>query len=189
MDNAPSFLQPPPPPNSYFTVPAQTKSILYKKYQQPTCSWSSSDSYDGVPSSDSMTSSSFWQKSYIYTKHHPPSICDSNPTSVLILKRTDIGMKENPEITVQFYLKWFYVLLYLYYNCKTLVFDGQDGNGLQLVKIGPTFSGLTPVCRHVIEHMNNHLYVSWFAPVVVRHFRDSICHRSCMIVMWMTYLI
>ena len=89
--------------------------------------------------------------------NHPSSICDSNPTSVLILKRTDIGMKENPKITVQFYLKWFYVLLYLYYKCKTLVFDSQDGNGLQREKIGPTFSGLTPVCRHVIENMNNHL--------------------------------
>ena len=87
-------------------------------------------------------------------------------------------MKENPEITVQFYFKRLYVLLYLYYKCKTLVIDGQDGNGLQLEKIGPTFSSLTPVCRQVIEHMSNYLYVSWFPPAVVRHFRDSICHRS-----------
>jgi len=33
-------------------------------------------------------------------------------------------------------------------------------------------TSLTPVCRHVIEHMDNHLYVSWFLPAVVRHFRD-----------------
>ena len=65
-------------------------------------------------------------------------------------------MKENPEITVQFYLNWRYILLYLDYKLKTLSFEGQDGNGLQLEKIGPTFSSLTPVCRHVIEHMNNH---------------------------------
>ena len=136
---------------------SRLRQNLYKKYQQPTCSWSSSDSYDGVPSSVSMTSPSFWQKSYIYTKHHPSSICDSNPTSVLILKRTYIGMKENPEITPQFYLKWRYVLLYLDYKCKTLSFEGQNGNKLQLEKFGPTFSSLTPVWRHVIEHyMNNH---------------------------------
>ena len=36
--------------------------------------------------------------------------------------------------------KWLYVLLYLDYKCKTLSFEGQDGNGLQLEKIGPTFS-------------------------------------------------
>ena len=137
-----------------------------------------------------MTSPSFWQKSYIYTKHHPSSTCNCEPTSVLIFKRTDIGMKENPEITVQFSFKWLYVLLYLDYKSKTLAIDGQDGNRLQLEKIGPSFSSLTPVCRHVIEHMNNHLiYVSWFPPAVVRHFRDSICHRTCMTIMWMTYLI
>ena len=124
------------------------------------------------------------------TKHHPSSICNCKPTSVLILKWTDIGMKENPEITVQFYLKWRYILLYLDYKCKTLSFEGQDGNGLHLEKIGATFSSLTPLCRHVIEHyMNDHFYVSWFPPAVVKNFRDSICHRSCMIVMWMTYLI
>ena len=119
---------------------SRLKQNLYKKYQQPTCSWSSSDSYDDVSSSDSMTSPSFWQKSYIYTKHHPSSICNCKPTRVLILERTDIGMKENPEITVQFYFKWLYVLLYLDYKCKTLSFEGQDGIGLQLEKIGPTFS-------------------------------------------------
>ena len=135
---------------------SRLKQNLYKKYQQPTCSWSSSDSYDDVSSSDSVTSSSFWQKSYIYTKHHPPSICNCKPTRVLVLNRTDIGMKENPEITVQFYFKWRYILLYLDYKCKTLSFEGQDGNGLQLEKIGPTFSSLTPVCRHAIENMNNH---------------------------------
>ena len=103
------------------------------------------------------------------TQHHPSSICNCKPTSVLILERKDIGMKENPEITVQFYFKWLYVLLYLYYKCKTLAIDGQDGNGLQLEKTGPSFSTLTPVCYYVIEHMNNHLYVSWFPPAVVRH--------------------
>ena len=112
------------------------------------------------------------------------------PNSALILKRTHIRMKENPEIIVQFYLKWRYILLYLDYKCKTLSFEGQDGNGLHLEKIGATFSSLTPLCRHVIEHyMNDHFYVSWFPPAVVKNFRDSICHRSCMIVMWMTYLI
>ena len=156
MDNAPSFLQPPSP---NWIIAQSLKQNLYKKCQQPTCSWFSSDSYDAFPSSDSMTSPSFWQKSYNYTKHHPSSICNCKPTSVLVLKRTHIGMKENPEIMVQFYFKWLYVLLYLDYNCKNLVFDGQDGNGLQLEKIGPTFSSSTPVCRHVIEHMNNHLYV------------------------------
>ena len=60
-------------------------------------------------------------------------------------------MKENPEIMVQFYLKWLYVLLYLDYKCKTLAVDGQDGNGLQIEKIGPTFSSLTPVYRLVFE--------------------------------------
>ena len=112
---------------------SRLKQNLYKKYQQPTCSWFSSDSYDGVPSSDSLTSLSFWQKSYIYTKNHPSSICNCKPTSVLILKRTHIRMKENPEIMVQFYFKWLYVLLFLYYKCKTLAIDGQDGNGLQQV--------------------------------------------------------
>ena len=156
---------------------SRLKQNLYKKYQQPTCSWFSSDSNDAFPFSDSMTSPSFWQKSYIYTKHHPSSICNCKPTRVLILKQTHWNERKT-EIMVQFYLKWFYVLLYLYYKCKTLVFDGQDGNGLQLEKIGPTFSSLTPVCRYVIENMNNNLYVSWFPPAVVRHFKDSICHRS-----------
>ena len=168
---------------------SRLKQNLYKKYQQPTCSWFSSDSYDAFPSSDSMTSPSFWQKSYIYAKHHPSSICNCKPTRVLILEPTDNGMKQNPEIMVQFYLKWLNVLLYLDYKCKTLSFDGLGGNGLQLETIGPSFSSLTPVCRHVIEHMNNQLSVSRFPPAVVRHFKDSICLRSCMIVMWMTYLI
>ena len=168
---------------------SRLKQNLYKKYPEPTCSWFSSDSYDAFPSSDSLTSPSSWQKSYIYTKHHSSSICDCKPTRVLILERTDIGMKENPEIMVQFYFKWLYVLLYRDYKCKTLSFEGQDGNGLQLEKTGPTFSSFTPVCRHVIEHMNNHFYVSWFPLAVVRHFRDSNCHRSWMIVMWMPYLI
>ena len=119
---------------------SRLKQNLYEKYQQPTCCWFSSDSYDGVPSSDSVTFPSFWQKSYIYTKHHPSSICNCKPTRALILERTDIGTKENPEIMVQFYFKWLYVLLYLDYKCKTLSFEGQDGNGLQLEKIGPTFS-------------------------------------------------
>ena len=43
---------------------------------------------------------------------------------------------------------------------QVLSFEGQDGNGLKLKKIEPTLSHLTPVYRHVIEHMNNHLYVS-----------------------------
>ena len=120
---------------------SRLKQNLYKKYQQPTCSWFSSDSYNAFPSSDSMTSPSFWQNHTFYdTKHHPSSICTCKPPSVLILERTDIGMKENPEITVQFYFKWLYVLLYLDYKCKTLSFEGQDGNGLQLEKIGPPFS-------------------------------------------------
>ena len=51
---------------------SRLKQNLYKKDQQPTCSWFSSDSYDAFPSSDSMTFPSFWQKSYIYTKQ--PSI-------------------------------------------------------------------------------------------------------------------
>ena len=135
---------------------SRLKQNLYKKYQQPTCSWFSSDSYDTFPSSDSMTSPSFWQKSYIYAKHHPSSICNCKPTRVLILEPTDNGMKQNPEIMVQFYLKWLNVLLYLDYKCKTLSFDGLGGNGLQLETIGPSFSSLTPVCRHVIEHMRNH---------------------------------
>ena len=138
---------------------SRLKQNLYKKYQQPTCSWSSSDSYDDVPSSDSVTSPSFWQKSYIYTKHYPSFICNCKPTRVLTLKRTNIVMKENPEKTVQFYLKWLYVLLYIDYKCKTLSFEGQDGNGLQLEKTGPSFSSSTPVCRHVIEHMNNHFFM------------------------------
>ena len=155
MDKVLSFLQPPSP--NWIIAQSRLKQNLYKKYQQPTCSWFSSDSYDGVPSSDSMTSPSFWQKSYIYTKHHPSSICDCKPTSALILKRTYTGMKENPEITVQIHLKWRYVELYLAYKCKTLSFEGQDGNRLQLEKIGPTFSSLNSVCCHVIEnYMNNH---------------------------------
>ena len=84
-------------------------------------------------------------------------LCDCKPTSALILKRTYTGMKENPEITVQIHLKWRYVQLYLDYKCKTLSFEGQDGNRLQLEKIGPTFSSLNSVCCHVIEnYMNNH---------------------------------
>ena len=168
---------------------SRLKQNLYKKYQQPTCSWFSSDSYNAFPSSDSMTSPSFWQNHTFILNNHPSSICNCKPTRVLVLKRTDIGMKENPEIMVQFYFKWLYLLLYLDYKCKTLAIGGQDGNGLQLENIGPSFSSLTPVCRHVIEHMNNQLSVSWFPPAVVRHFKDSICLRSCMIVMWMTYLI
>ena len=119
---------------------SRLKQNLYKKYQQPTCSWFSSDSYDAFPSSDSMTSPSFWQNHTFILNNHPSSICNCKPTRVLVLKRTDIGMKENPEIMVQFYFKWLYVLLYLDYKCKTLSFEGQDGNGLQLEKIGPTFS-------------------------------------------------
>ena len=66
---------------------SRLKQNLYKKYQQPISSWFSSDSHDGVQSSDSMTSPSSWQKSYIYTKHHPFSICNWKPTRVLILQR------------------------------------------------------------------------------------------------------
>ena len=150
---APSFLQPPSP---NWIIAQSLKQNLHKKYQQLTCSWFSSDSYDAFPSSDSMTSPSFWQNHTFILNNHPSSTCNCKPTSVLVLKRTDIGMKENPEIMVQFYFKWLYVLLYLDYKCKTLAVDGQDKKGLQLEKIGPSFSSLTPVCRHVIEHMNNH---------------------------------
>ena len=128
---------------------SRLKQNLYKKCQQLTCSWFSSDSYDAFPSSDSMTSPWFWQNhTFILNTIHllyvtltpPPPPPPPPPTPrALILKRTHIRMKENPEITVQFYLKWRYILLYLDYKCKTLSFVGQDGNGLQLEKIGQLF--------------------------------------------------
>ena len=156
---------------------SRLKQNLSKKYQQPTSFWSSSDSYDDFPSSDSLTSPSLWQKSYIYTKHHPSSICNCKPTSVLILKRTHIGMKENPEILLQFYLKRLYVLLYLDSNCLCLSLSMPARREMDCnLKTGPKFWSLTPVCRHVGENcMNNHFYVSWFPPAVSRHFRDGIC--------------
>ena len=75
---------------------SRLKQNLYKKYQQPTCSWFSSDSYDDVPSSDSMTSPSFWQKIIHYTKHHLSSICDCKPTSVLIFKKNKHWSERKP---------------------------------------------------------------------------------------------
>ena len=147
---------------------SRLKQNLYKKYQQPTCSWFSSDPYNAFPSSDSMTSPSFWQNHTFYdTKHHPSSICNCKPPSVLILERTDIGMKENPEITVQFYFKWLYVLLYLDYKCKTLSFEGQDGNGLQTWKNWANFFKFSLLCA--VTWLNTWTIISMF-----RDFRSPL---------------
>ena len=37
----------------------------------------------------------------------------------------------------------FILRIYLNYKCLSLAFDGQDGNGVQLKKMGPTFSKLS----------------------------------------------
>ena len=75
---------------------------------------------------------------------------------------THIGRKEKPEIMLQFYLKRLYVLLYLDYNCLCLWLSMPARMEMDCnLKTGPTFSSLTPVCRHVVtNYMNNHFYVS-----------------------------
>ena len=56
--------------------------------------------------------------------------------------------------------------------CLWLSMPARIETDYNLNKTEPSFSSLTLVCRHVIEHyMNRHFSVLRFPPAVVRHFR------------------
>ena len=58
--------------------------------------------------------------------------------------------------------------------CLCLSMRARIETDCNLNKTEPSFSSLTPVCRHVIEHyMNRHFSVLRFRPAIVRQFRHS----------------